>query len=146
MTTIAWDGVSLAADKMSNSQGTISTVTKIWRISNHLIGGSGNFSSIMSLRNWFSNGCIKDEWPECQKDKDRCSTLLVITPDGKIQLYDHDPYPCEIEDVFHAIGGGRDFAMGAMEMGASAHQAVMAASRWDTGTGNGVDVLSLRNA
>lgn len=44
-------------------------------------------------------------------------------------------------DRFMAWGSGRDFAMGAMEMGASAYRAVEVAIRHSTGCGYGIDLF-----
>jgi len=44
---------------------------------------------------------------------------------------------------FYALGSGYQVAMGAMEFGATAEEAVRAAIKWDTGSGGDVTVLRL---
>ncbi len=46
-------------------------------------------------------------------------------------------------DPFAAIGSGSGIALGAMAAGKTAAEAVEIAARFDSGTGNGVDVLEL---
>lgn len=142
MTTIAWDGKTLAADKMGNQDGSILIVTKIRKIGKYLAGSSGTMSSCMALMKWIEDGGAPDKWPECQKDKELCSPLIIITQDKKIFRYDTTPIPYEINQDFYAFGGGRDFATGAMEVGADAKRAIEVASKWDACTGCGVDTLT----
>ena len=48
-----------------------------------------------------------------------------------------------IEDRFHAWGSGRDFAMGAMQVGVDAVEAVRVANRHCVSCGNGIDHFDL---
>jgi hypothetical protein len=66
-----------------------------------------------------------------------------VTVIAKILRYEQDCLPYEIEDKKYAIGSGRDFAIGAMEMGASAEEAVLVASKYEVSCGNSVDILDL---
>lgn len=144
MTVIAWDGQVLAADKRASNQGLVFRVTKIRRINRDLVGGSGDLSAVTAMMNWYENGAKLDELPDCQKDKDRWTPLLVIkSPLKEIMRYEQDGVPFRIEEPFFAIGSGRDLAIGAMAMGASAQKAVEIASQYDTGCGNGIDTLRM---
>jgi len=143
MTCIAWDGDALAADKRASNHGLAFKVTKIRWINRNLVGGSGDLSSLMAMFRWFENGADPDKLPECQKDKDRWTPLLVIDGWRNILRYEQDGFSYRVEEPFFAIGPGRDFAIGAMAMGADAVKAVEIASQFDTGCGNGVDVLRL---
>lgn len=141
MTIVAWDGTTLAADKRATNQATISIVTKIRKISGNLVGACDDFSSCVALFKWYEEGATEDKWPEFQKDNDRWAPLIIITPDRKIFRYERTPIPYEIEQSFYAFGSGRDYALGALHMGATAVQAVQAACTWDAGCGNGIDAL-----
>lgn len=143
MTVIVWDGKTLAADKRANSSGLIFKVTKIKRIKDKLVGGAGDLSSIRAMMDWYENGADPKNLPDCQKDKDRWTALLIISGEGKIYRIEQDGYPFEVEEETYAIGCGRDIAVGAMAMGADAVRAVEIASRYDAGCGNGVDTLSI---
>lgn len=145
MTTIAWDGTTLAADKRGVKYGYPLTLTKIWRVRGALIGICGSAMEAKTLKRWFEDGAKPEDYPAFQTDKDRYSTLLVIEklPINGIRIleYGSTPDPMEVEEFQHAIGSGRDFALAAMAMGKSARYAVELATRFDTDTGNGVDEL-----
>lgn len=141
MTVIVWDGKILAADKRACNNGLKFTVTKIRKINGNLVGSSGDFSPIQAMFHWYEKGADPEKIPDCQKDKDRWTTLLVITPEKKIFRYEQDCFPYEIEEKKYAAGSGRDFALAAMAMGADAVEAVKIACRFDAGCGNGIDTL-----
>lgn len=42
MTVIAWDGVTLAADRLSGCTGVRMSLTKIHRVDGMLVGGAGD--------------------------------------------------------------------------------------------------------
>ncbi|OBR52335.1 hypothetical protein A6456_10570 [Paraburkholderia tropica] len=68
---------------------------------------------------------------------------MVVRNDGTVWLYGCSAYPFQMEDPFHAIGSGRDFAMAAMWLGKTAVQAVHVASQFCSGCGMGIDALEL---
>lgn len=142
MSVIVWDGKTLAADRRGNSGGLIFSITKIKKIRGHLVGVCSDASAGSALMHWFESGADAKDWPDCQKDKDRWSHLLVICPEKRIICYEQDPYYFEIEQDKYALGSGRDFAIAAMDMGMDAKQAVLLASKFSSGCGNGVDELS----
>lgn len=141
MTCVVWDGKTLAADKRAVNNGLAFTVTKIRKINGDFVAAAGDFSPIMAIFRWYENGADPDKLPECQKDKDRYGFLMVIKPDGTITKYEQDGLPYVIEEKYHAIGCGRDYALGALAMGADARKAVDIACRFDTNCGNGIDTL-----
>lgn len=139
MTTIAWDGESLAADKLADC-GYAMTTTKIRRTSDgRLLGASGDAGLARKMLDWLELGGGR---PEDQKGKDDWVAVLEILPTGEI--WRHERFgKFKIEDSTVAIGSGRDLAMAAMECGKTAMEAVLIASKFDTATGRGVDVLKL---
>jgi len=145
MTIIVWDGKKMVADKQATVCGTKMRVTKIHKINGSIIGVAGDHATAMALIEWFKNGKSPDKWPEIQKDKDRWSTMLEITPDRKIMRYEYEPYPFEVEEQFYAFGSGMDIALGAMEMGADGVKAVEIASKYLYCCGMGYDILELGN-
>jgi hypothetical protein len=90
----------------------------------------------IALLDWLEHGGKR---PDCQ-DTDRWAAALEIEPDGSCWMHNRDTR-WRIEDGFAAIGSGRDYAMAVMSLGHDARTAVEVASRFDPGTGNGVDVL-----
>ena len=140
MTTIAWDGRYLAADKMTVNNGLARTTTKIWRVGDLLVGVSGNLDAGMAMKRWIENGEKPEDFPESQKKSDTYTPTCVIR-NKEYWVYESTPYPFRIEDDFAAMGSGRDFALMAMHYGEPAKNAVLMASKFDVGTGSVVDVL-----
>ena len=63
------------------------------------------------------------------------------TAKGKFLKYERSAIPFKIESPFIALGTGREYAMAAMHLGKTAAEAIEVAAHFDSGTGNGVDVL-----
>lgn len=143
MTVIVWDGTTLAADKQATNSGLKCKVTKIHRINGHLIGFSGEFDYAQSMLKWFENGAEVDKFPKHQEDNDKWVGVLVITPDKRVLKYERSPVPMDFtENGVLCIGSGRDFAFGALAMGADAVKAVQIACAYEASCGMGVDVLT----
>lgn len=140
MTIVAWDGKTLAADKRAENAGLSRTVTKIFRIDNLLVGVAWNLCAGLEMIEWVKNGRKPSDFPEIQRDKNERSNFLVIE-NGKLLVYETSPQPIIFEDEFFAFGSGRDYALAAMACGKSAKEAVEIACMFDTGCGNGIDVL-----
>jgi ATP-dependent protease HslVU (ClpYQ) peptidase subunit len=148
MTTIAWDGCTLAADKQATNCGLRRTVKKIARITKgpyegYLAGFSGLIYLWLELQAWLESGADPKSFPEKQTGTDTSTHVLLISPKGKVYVLEEGPYPSPFEDIIFACGSGRDFALGAMAAGTSAREAVEIASRFDCSSGMGVDVLHL---
>jgi ATP-dependent protease HslVU (ClpYQ) peptidase subunit len=140
MTTIAWDGKTLAGDRQSNFGPLRATTTKVHRIEGRLVGGAGCSFKLREVHNWFWAGMPKDQYPKMDSgDID----LICIGPHGSIFLYSDSATPVLIEDKIFAVGSGRDYALAAMHLGQTAEQAVRVAAVFDPGTGPDVDVLHL---
>jgi 20S proteasome alpha/beta subunit len=142
MTIIAWDGKTLAADKMAINAGLIRTVTKIQRIDNLLVGFSGSLTNGLEMVEWVKSGRIASEFPDSQKDKEEWSTFVVVDNLGLI-AYESSPIGIRFEDKFYATGSGRDYAIATMYWGHNAITAVRLASLYDNCCGNGIDSLTL---
>jgi ATP-dependent protease HslVU (ClpYQ) peptidase subunit len=147
MTTIAWDGKTLAADKLGNSSGLKYKVTKIFRIDqNHykgsLVGFSGTYPASMALLHWLRTSPNEEDlYPSIQANEDKNTYALLITPDKRILKWETGSFPFEIENDKIAIGAGRDFAIAAMHCGKTAREAVEIANIFSTNCGMGIDTL-----
>ncbi len=141
MTCIAWDGKTLAADKRATTGGLIAAVTKIHRIGDLIVGGSGDLTFIGPMLEWIKAGRDPATFPASQKDKDDWQPVLVIERDGTPSLYERTPYPLRFEQQHVAIGSGGEYARAAMHLGCTARAAVEVAIALDCGCGNGIDVL-----
>lgn len=145
MTTVAYSkkfGI-MAADKLAcigdNKHGI---VTKVFKIKGSLIGFSGASDVAVTILRWFERGCSEDDWPELQYDNRECS-VLVVSADNVVKMYERYPIPIIMEHDIHAIGSGQDFALAAMHLGHDPIKAIEVASALDCYTGNGVDAVYL---
>lgn len=138
MTTIAWDGKTLAADTRNTSGGMPWVGIKAYRLSDgRLFAGSGSTEDSEAAMHWLENGdnkpTVKDfsailiENGECFRLEDKLVKIPVHAP-------------------FHACGSGRDYAMAAMHMGKSAREAVEFACLYDVYTGMPVTELHVETA
>lgn len=144
MTTIATDGKSMAGDGMlCDHCETIVNLggRKVHRLDDgRIIGASGNSFDIIAWRDWLKSG----REGACPIESDQFAGL-VLHPNGVVHWVDHKgreivtPAPC-------AIGSGQDYAIGAMEAGASAEQAVTIACRRDPHSGGDITALHLSPA
>jgi len=147
MSVVAWDGKVLAADKRCVCGGLATTTTKVRRIQRpglmpELLAWTGDQDSGEMLAAWYADGADPARWPECQKDNDRWSRLIVVDVTG-CRVFERQPIGVKVEDPFSAWGSGRDLALVAMYYRKSASEAVAVACLFDTGCGNGIDVLTL---
>lgn len=140
MTTIAYDSVMLAGDRLCESNGIPTQRTKVYSGCDDtlLVGCAGEAQDSILFRRWLESGVIEDKKPKVENS---FNALVVERESGKAFLYEHKLAPILIEDKYYAIGSGRDFAWMAMNMGFSAREAVKKASEFDIYTGNGVDVI-----
>lgn len=142
MTVVAWDGKTLAADKMSCSAGYGYTVTKLHRLRDgSIVGFCGNGDEAMALLAWLNAAQNPAAYPEGQKDSD--TSAFVVRPDGSCWSCGKTPYPQRLECPMYAMGHGRDFALAAMHCGKTAGQAVELTCNLDVFCGNGIDTLTL---
>lgn len=148
MTTIAWDGKTLAADKRTSFGCMHATVTKVHRMpigpyQGALVAGAGPALLIQEMLRWIATGAEPQTFPAANRNEDKCCCILMVTPEGRLLYFDSTPDPMTIENEKWAIGSGRDFAMAAMFLGKDAIEAVVIASALDISTGNGFDSLTL---
>jgi len=145
MTVIAWDGLTLAADKRSVDCGLARTVTKIYRVNDSVVAIAGCLDQGLLMIEWVRNGCNPETFPDSQKVKDDWAVVVVADACG-LRSYERTPYPIVVEDKFWAAGSGRDFALAAMHLGRSAIEAVQVACVFQSDCGNGFDSFDVVSA
>ncbi len=137
MTTIAYrDGV-LAADQLATTPGGLrgAMVVKIRRITGGRVALCGKFGAACAVADWLAKGREGD----IPKHDD--NGVIWIPDEGEATIIEQGCEEPLGEAPFHAWGSGREVAMGAMWMGATAVQAVEAAIALDTGSGGEITVL-----
>lgn len=143
MTVIAWDGKTLAADRQMTWADMRSTVCKLRQLpSGEVLGVTGDSVRAISVLRWYEDGADPEKWPKCQGEAEY-ARLIVARHGGKLVYFDWCPVEQIILDPYMAFGVGRDFAMGAMAMGADAQKAVAIACRFSVGCGLGIDAFEI---
>lgn len=143
MTTITFrDGV-IAGDTMMSHGDTPITMPgiKVFFAGQFAVGLSGDLRYMPLVKRWVEAGFPLDDhdFSRLWEDDWDC---LVMNPDGQVFLPFADAlYP--ITNQFFALGSGRDIALGALSMGASARQAVEIAARWDKHTNGIIESISV---
>ena len=156
LTTIAYHpSHGIAADRQISQRRTIvGKTTKIGRAASDrfLWGAAGHLTFISDLREWLTSGPNKpkhrgppdkDAWLEempVPKKGDEALIADILDP-GRI--FAIDATGIEVLDVpYFALGSGRDFALGALAVGAHPRDSIAKAAMGHcTMTGGGVDFL-----
>lgn len=143
MTVIAWDGTTLAADKQCTLYGCPSTVTKIFRVPDGLLGLMGSEPHARAILAWFQNG-MSGAYPHpFDNDVEHRGEAILITPQREIRKFYLGPHYAIQEDKCGAWGGGGDFAAAALYLGETARRAVEVACALHVNCGMGIDTLTL---
>lgn len=140
MTTIAWDGKTLASDRLQSWGGRPISKSKIFRIKHKLykaVGVCGNaVGSYAMLEKLLGK---RKELPTLDVDD---YNLLLIDKENKAWWLNGNEVPLEVPSPW-ALGTGGEYALGAMGFGATAEEAVHVAMKYDINTGIGVDKIEL---
>lgn len=143
MTVIAWDGKSLAADRLGDAGGFGTVRTKLRKV----IGGSndghwaactGQSDFVEAMHVWYAKGAAPENFPSYQSRDDH--SIMVVLQYVQVVAYCQTPYPVAVESPFMAWGSGREFALTAMHLGKTAEDAVLVANELCLFCGGGVDV------
>lgn len=145
MTTLAWDGKTLAADRMMVIGGLKVTSRKLFDLSPYVYAASGSAAEASVIAEWLRAGADPARGPAFEEAS--CYGIVVRRADvavfyvmgKKVQLV-------PVFDEFVGCGSGQDLALAAMALGKTADQAVTFASRFNAFTGMGVDSVRIRPA
>lgn len=143
MSIIVWDGKTLAADKQTtNVNLKRPATTKIFRNGDILFAGVGQHQCVRALMEWVEWGMPPASFPKDYMDSSGSTALWIINRNGTIGRVEDGPFVIKQEQPYFADGSGRDFAYGAMAMGADAVKAVEIACQHDIYCGGGIDTLT----
>lgn len=145
MTTIAWDGRTLAADRQNTVDDDKSfRGTKIIRtVDGRLIGAAGNTVVCHAMMEWLADHPdTRGDMPAPQCQEDSSAHVLEVMRDGTVWRYEtHGAFP--LGKGAAVCGSGGPYAMAAMACGRTADQAVEIACRFDQLSAGPVDALVL---
>lgn len=140
MTTIAFDGKTLAADKQATVSEMKSTTSKLYMVDGKAVGICGNAIKAMEFINWMLKK-RKGKKPELDRHE-YVEFIMVDLNTGECWVTDKSlallPYhaPC-------AIGSGSLAALAVMRLGHDAVKAIEIASEVDVYTGCGIDKVQV---
>ena len=142
MTTIAWDGTWLAADRAAWSGGQKYRVRKVERIKApdgrlFLVACCGDGTFAPHLLAWMKGGQHPGQYP----DSGNFTVAIVVDERRRVWRMNHQLRYSRVLERLHACGAGQDYAIGALEAGASAKQAVAIAMKRSDYAGLGVDAV-----
>ena len=130
MTTIAWDGKTVAYDSRSVAGGIIATerAEKGFRNGRRFAVGAGHAAFVRAFCRWLIG--LDDEPEELPEDG-----FCVFYFDGESAWeYTNTKLPLPLAEK-ESAGSGSELALAAMHLGKTAREAVKVASKLDTGTG-----------
>ena len=158
MTTLAWDGKHLAADRQVSLGGDfpcyVGNHCKIRKVTrwlgqsgdqrhDYFVVTAGRVLDGQKFESWVEHYLtMGGTYPKLSEG----FIGLVMDCEGRVKKYleDSDGWGEDITDTPSAFGNaGRDFAMGVMAYGGSAMKAVELASGYCLFTGGGVDYVSV---
>jgi hypothetical protein len=145
MTTIAWDGTTLAADSCSWSGPARRRVLKVFKIKSpdgrkYLVAFAGSGALAIAARDWMRGDAERPRPLDFIKPEDLENQFALVIDDKRQvwQLSGQLVYT-RMRERIYAFGGGHEFAWGALEAGATAVQAVRIAIKRSDMAGLGVD-------
>lgn len=147
MTTIATDGITIAADgrQCSGSEVITDAGQKIFVRHGHIFAIAGGQAAAECAIGWVLSGAVPDNAP---KGGDHGWQLIVIEPSRRMVRYTNQcPYP----DEFYypqSFAAGADFARAAMLCGRTPEQAIQLIidHKLETGTGGKITVVNIDEA
>lgn len=146
MTTIAIKDNIIAYDSRMMEEGTIYTddYQKMRQVEGYTIFGAGSLTGISAI----TKAVLTEQYNCDDSEIDNYSCIWIaeggelrrafFSTKGKLIIEPQDP------SIPWAMGSGSDFAIGAMDAGASAREAVKIASQRDVGTGGKIRTWKLR--
>lgn len=142
MTCIAIRNGIIAADSQLTLDDTQRSVCeKLFRVRDGIIGFVGDTAGGNQLLHHLrTHHCTE---PLKTDDYHRRDFGALLLTNHGIYVYDESLSPDRVTGPFHALGSGAAFAIGAMERGASAIEAVRVAIKWNPYCGGPVRWMRL---
>lgn len=143
MTTIAWDGKTLAADRNSVYSDIRRTDNKIHRCGEYVYGASGCIPELVLVAEWLTRGASDTDRPYMQGIPAVFGLAIHASTRRAFVVQGVRPVLTPVLDPFTATGSGAAFAISAMYFGKCARDAVQFASVYDVYTGGSVDTVDI---
>lgn len=129
----------MVSDSVATGGGPPILVSKIYEVDGKLVGFAGSAAHGLKFIEWLRHGTV----PIYAYEKEENTfDALVLSHDGLV-YYDKELVALEIHDDITAIGSGCEYAIGAIDAGATLKRAVEIAAGRDTYSGLPVVVKKL---
>lgn len=106
-----------------------------------VVGSAGNARLAAAAVKWMLAGEVGE--PPAPGDEDSYYALLIMRGNGTFWLADGGFPAFQLFDKFAAIGSGCNYAMAAMEMGATAAEAAKIATKYDDSSSGPIRSMGL---
>jgi hypothetical protein len=138
MTTVVYrDGILAADRKIDGWQ----SVCKLIRLkSGAYISGAGNWDDVVEVARWLDAKAVEANKPTLTQGS---TSVIYLDSTGLYWMTDPFLRKVKVEEPYYAIGSGAHFALGALAMGATAHEAVEIAMQFDSQSGHGIDSIKV---
>lgn len=143
MTTIAFDGKTVAADTLAcrGCQKILQPAEKLRVHKGAIYGVFGGYETFEAWIAWEQAGCDPYKLPI--EGSDTKSGLLKFRDEGCVSFHAGAPYAFPIVGP-NAWGSGSEYALAALAMGAAAFAAVAIAKQFDPYTGGDIVVYDVK--
>lgn len=121
VTTVAWDGETLATDSLSTQDGIRDpgSCRKLWSRGDKHLAGAGDYTDICQMADWLIKGKSEPKFIDP-------NFVIIFVEKNKAYLYDNSTHRVPFKGN-EAQGTGRVVALTAMKLGQSAVEAVKTA-------------------
>jgi hypothetical protein len=139
VTTVAFDGTTLAVDRQATYGSTKFVVRKLVRCGEYMLAASGRSNAIQE---WLADGADPADRPLSEEP---FGAIAIRIKTGRAYLLNGKrPYLEPIRAKTLAMGSGSEFATAALDFGKTAVEAIRYASKRDVNTGLGVDSYAVK--
>jgi ATP-dependent protease HslVU (ClpYQ) peptidase subunit len=140
MSIVVYDRAAIASDNQAISGALRAFAHKMRKLDDgRVLAWTGGQGHGLALARWFLEGARALTFPS-QPPDDWCR--LIVASKTRAVVYEGSPDPQEVYGPYAAWGSGRDFALGALALGATAYQAVEVANTLCVSCGFGVTVFT----
>ena len=154
MTVVVWDGKTLATDRQANDGYMKWEAEKAWYVRRsiehaempshksvyYIVSGVGTLGSILKMRD-----CFKSHGDLSTLEIQPNSAELIVVSSKGLTVWSSNGTSVELSAPM-AFGEGREYALGAMAMGATASEAVQIANEYSLHCGKGVSCYTLQDS
>lgn len=144
MTTIVYRDGIMAGDSRAYSGNfvVIGNKVKVFKIDDRLIGVSASQVGLPEeVLDWFRGGMIGNLEDIIKIDENCMFQILSVDQHGAASYYNKSMHPANVMAEYYAIGSGDTYALGALAQGATAKEAVLAASQFDSYTNDDIHTI-----